>query len=166
VLTGYRPTGPLHVGHWFGNIENMLRLQEKLKFKMIFTSSSEIYGDYGGVMKEDVLAHLAVSEGGQLGQINRCLAGEKPVPDDFDLTRFNRRSVQKQADKSVADMLREIETAHAQVLELLDKVSEADFDKSGRHARGDILTVEQFFIRTTEHRREHAEQLQRTLASA
>ena len=27
VLTGYRPTGPLHVGHWFGNIENMLRLQ-------------------------------------------------------------------------------------------------------------------------------------------
>jgi tryptophanyl-tRNA synthetase len=29
VLTGYRPTGALHVGHWFGNIENMLRLQEE-----------------------------------------------------------------------------------------------------------------------------------------
>jgi tryptophanyl-tRNA synthetase len=29
VLTGYRPTGPLHVGHWFGNILNMLRLQEE-----------------------------------------------------------------------------------------------------------------------------------------
>ena len=29
VLTGYRPTGPLHVGHWFGNIQNMLRLQEE-----------------------------------------------------------------------------------------------------------------------------------------
>ena len=28
VLTGYRPTGPLHVGHWFGNIQNMLRLQD------------------------------------------------------------------------------------------------------------------------------------------
>ncbi|HYU57172.1 MAG TPA: tryptophan--tRNA ligase [Actinomycetota bacterium] len=27
VLTGYRPTGPLHLGHWFGNIQNMLRLQ-------------------------------------------------------------------------------------------------------------------------------------------
>jgi tryptophanyl-tRNA synthetase len=27
VLTGYRPTGPLHIGHWAGNIENMLRLQ-------------------------------------------------------------------------------------------------------------------------------------------
>ncbi len=30
VLTGYRPTGPLHVGHWAGNIENMLSLQEEL----------------------------------------------------------------------------------------------------------------------------------------
>ncbi|MGH2739766.1 MAG: tryptophan--tRNA ligase [Actinomycetota bacterium] len=29
VLTGYRPTGPLHVGHWFGNIQNMLQLQDQ-----------------------------------------------------------------------------------------------------------------------------------------
>ena len=28
VLTGYRPTGPMHVGHWFGNVLNLLRLQE------------------------------------------------------------------------------------------------------------------------------------------
>ena len=29
VLTGYRPTGPLHVGHWFGNIRSMLELQQE-----------------------------------------------------------------------------------------------------------------------------------------
>jgi tryptophanyl-tRNA synthetase len=29
VLTGYRPTGALHLGHWAGNIENMLRLQDE-----------------------------------------------------------------------------------------------------------------------------------------
>jgi dTDP-glucose 4,6-dehydratase len=34
--------------------KHLLRFQEKLKFRMIFTSSSEIYGDYAGVMKEDV----------------------------------------------------------------------------------------------------------------
>ena len=27
MLTGYRPTGPLHLGHWFGNILNMVELQ-------------------------------------------------------------------------------------------------------------------------------------------
>lgn len=35
-------------------MKNVLRFQEKLKFKLVFTSSSEIYGDYDGVMKEDV----------------------------------------------------------------------------------------------------------------
>jgi len=27
VLTGFRPTGQLHIGHWFGNVTNMVRLQ-------------------------------------------------------------------------------------------------------------------------------------------
>jgi len=29
VLTGYRPTGKLHLGHWFGNLQNMLKLQDQ-----------------------------------------------------------------------------------------------------------------------------------------
>jgi tryptophanyl-tRNA synthetase len=29
VLTGYRPTGKLHLGHWFGNLQNMLTLQDE-----------------------------------------------------------------------------------------------------------------------------------------
>jgi tryptophanyl-tRNA synthetase len=36
VLTGYRPTGPLHVGHWAGNIENMLRLQGDPRYECFF----------------------------------------------------------------------------------------------------------------------------------
>jgi len=27
ILTGYRPTGKLHLGHWFGNLQNMMALQ-------------------------------------------------------------------------------------------------------------------------------------------
>lgn len=29
VLSGFRPTGPLHVGHWAGAIENFVRLQDE-----------------------------------------------------------------------------------------------------------------------------------------
>jgi tryptophanyl-tRNA synthetase len=36
VVTGYRPTGPLHIGHWAGNIENMLRLQDDPAFECFF----------------------------------------------------------------------------------------------------------------------------------
>lgn len=35
--------------------KNLIRLQEKYGFKVIFTSSSEVYGDYPGTMKEDVM---------------------------------------------------------------------------------------------------------------
>ena len=35
--------------------KHMIRLQEKLKFRMIFFSSAEVYGDYNGIMTEDVM---------------------------------------------------------------------------------------------------------------
>lgn len=42
---------------WLTNVvgtKNILRVQEKKKFKMIFFSSAEIYGDYEDVMSEDI----------------------------------------------------------------------------------------------------------------
>lgn len=112
---------------------------------------------------KDVLIHLAVSEAGHVNQITRAVAGEEPVPADFDLSRFNRRSVQKNAEKSVADLLRDLEAAYGQLVARLESVSEADLDKSARHARGDTLTVEGFFRRCAEHRLDHAQQLQRAI---
>ena len=29
VLSGFRPTGPLHIGHWAGNVRNAVRLQDE-----------------------------------------------------------------------------------------------------------------------------------------
>ena len=43
---------------WRTNVigtKNLIRLQEKYKFRMIFASSSEVYGDYDGLMTEDVM---------------------------------------------------------------------------------------------------------------
>ena len=111
----------------------------------------------------DVLAHVAVSEGGQFSVIQRVLAGEGGVPADFELNRYNRRAVQKQAEHTVPDFLAAIERDHTQVLALLETVSETDLDRTGRHARGDMLTVAQFFHRITEHRRQHADELARNL---
>jgi dTDP-glucose 4,6-dehydratase len=50
---------------WGTNVigtKHMLRLQEKLKFRMIFFSSAEVYGDYTGRMTEDVMEKNPISD--------------------------------------------------------------------------------------------------------
>ena len=42
--------------------KHILRLQEKLKFKHIFFSSCEVYGDYDGFMTEDVMLDNKISD--------------------------------------------------------------------------------------------------------
>ncbi|MCW3130748.1 MAG: NAD-dependent epimerase/dehydratase family protein [Methanophagales archaeon] len=43
---------------WATNVigtKHIIRLQEKLGFRMVFYSSAEVYGDYEGIMREDVM---------------------------------------------------------------------------------------------------------------
>lgn len=50
---------------WRTNVigtKNMLRLQEIHRFRMIFFSSAEVYGDYDGVMAEDVMENIAIKQ--------------------------------------------------------------------------------------------------------
>jgi len=42
--------------------KNVIRLQEKLGFKLVHFSSSEVYGDYDGVMAEDVMDSVAIRQ--------------------------------------------------------------------------------------------------------
>jgi dTDP-glucose 4,6-dehydratase len=42
--------------------KNILRAQEKKKFRLIFFGSAEVYGDYEGVMREDVMDTVAIKQ--------------------------------------------------------------------------------------------------------
>ena len=42
--------------------KNIIRLQEKYKFKLIHFSSSEIYGDYDGLMAEPISEYIAIKQ--------------------------------------------------------------------------------------------------------
>ena len=50
---------------WQTNVigtKHIIRLQEKYKFRMIFFSSAEVYGDYEGLMTEDVMEKNPISD--------------------------------------------------------------------------------------------------------
>lgn len=42
--------------------KNVLRLQERHKFRLIFFSSAEVYGDYGGLLREDVIDRTPIRQ--------------------------------------------------------------------------------------------------------
>jgi len=42
--------------------KNIIKLQEKKKFRMIFFGSAEVYGDYDGVMSEDVMEKIPIKQ--------------------------------------------------------------------------------------------------------
>lgn len=50
---------------WLTNVvgaKNIIRLQEKKKFRMIFFSSAEVYGDWDGKMSEDVIDKVPIKQ--------------------------------------------------------------------------------------------------------
>lgn len=50
---------------WRSNVvgtKNLIRLQESLRFRTVFFSSSEVYGDYDGIMSEDVMDRVEVRQ--------------------------------------------------------------------------------------------------------
>jgi len=50
---------------WHTNVvgtKNMLRLQEQHRFRMIFFSSAEVYGDYDQLMSEDVMERVPIKQ--------------------------------------------------------------------------------------------------------
>ncbi len=50
---------------WITNVigtKHLLRLQERHRFRMVFFGSAEVYGDHGGIMKEDVLDSIPIRQ--------------------------------------------------------------------------------------------------------
>ncbi|MGB3345736.1 MAG: NAD(P)-dependent oxidoreductase [Candidatus Humimicrobiia bacterium] len=50
---------------WQTNVigtKNIIRMQEKKKFRIIFFSSAEVYGDYDGLMKEEVMDKVPIKQ--------------------------------------------------------------------------------------------------------
>lgn len=123
-----------------------------------------VYSEEGaGWTVRDVVAHLADAESGLLGQVQRLLAGKVTVPEDFDLDRWNRSAVRRSRNRSLAELIGQIETSHQKALVTLRSVDHASLDRAGRHSSGEVLTVEGFFRRMADHRREHTRDLKSAL---
>lgn len=122
-----------------------------------------VYADGGEWTVKQLLTHVASAEPGQLATGERMLAGEARLGEGFSLHIWNRRQVEKRKDRAPADLLSDLAASRQQTLAWIDRLAESDFEKSGQHARGDFITVEQLCYRIGEHEAAHAAEIQKAL---
>lgn len=114
----------------------------------------------------DILRHVTDSERGMTALIVQIKGGGEGVPPDFDLNRWNQRAVTKLQEKSVTDLLADMDTNRANLLAVIDGLEDDDWQKSGRHASLQIMTIEEVCHLIADHEVGHDEVIARALASA
>jgi hypothetical protein len=112
---------------------------------------------------KQLLLHVATSESGQIKTAQAIAAGQPTVPDDFDLDRYNARQIEKNQAKQSPEILFGLAESRQKLLAFLEKVPDSALDASGKHGRGDVITLEQLFLRIGEHEEDHAGEIKQAL---
>ncbi len=111
-----------------------------------------------------MVVHLVDSQKGMTTQIRRIHAGEETVPPDFDLNRWNRRAVEKAADRTPEELRAALGSDRAALKQVLGGLSDADLDKQGRHSSLKIMSIEEIAVLIGTHERDHAQVIARRFA--
>ncbi len=118
------------------------------------------YSEEGGDWRVlDLLRHVVDSERGMTALMTQVQAGGAGVPDDFDLSRWNRRIVEKMQGRSLDDLMTALAQNRVALFDFIDTLANEDWDKKGRHASGHILTIAQVCQLIASHERAHTAEI-------
>ncbi len=123
----------------------------------------QLYSDGAAWTLRQLAIHLLISERGIIQVIQRAYAGEDPIAPDYDVDRYNKRSVEKHADMTIAEAVAGLHEARQAYLAWLDTVEEAKLDVVKRHPLQDKIPLWQFIERQALHERMHAQDIERYL---
>lgn len=111
-----------------------------------------------------VAIHLAISEIRLFGLMKSILeTGAASVPDDFDVDRYNKRSVEKRDDMTAAEARAQQAAARAEVLAWLDTLTDADLEVRGRHPVIGIIPIDMYIRVIARHQKDHTADVARAL---
>ncbi len=123
-----------------------------------------VYSEGAAWNVKQLLIHLAISDKGQSITVQKIAVGQDPIPEDFDVERYNRRSVEKQADMTVEQARESLRESRADLMAWLDTIEEAALSRQGRHANLNIFSVSQFLDIMAHHEQTHADDIAAVLA--
>jgi hypothetical protein len=117
-----------------------------------------------GWSAREVVHHLADSEMTSAIRLRRLLVEDKPVIAGYDEEAFAQRLFY--ADRPLEAALDALSAARRTSLELLERLSEADWQRGGTHSESGRYSVEDWLEIYAAHAHDHAAQITAGLRSA
>lgn len=124
---------------------------------------TQVYSEGAAWTARQLAIHLAITDKGHNNMVTTIAKGENSIPEDFDLERFNRRSVEKRAEMSIAEIRASLNATEAERNAWLDTIEDATLDMQGRHGSMRILSIEEILGVVAQHDRDHANDIARVL---
>lgn len=116
----------------------------------------------GGWTARQIIHHTADSEMTSAIRLRRLIAEDNPALGAYDEELFARRL---HYDRPIAASLAATRAARESTAEILDRLSDSDWRRAGRHPEHDSYTVEDWLQIYAAHCHEHADQLRKALRS-
>lgn len=115
---------------------------------------------YEGWTIKDVLAHVIGWDQRVLRTLPLMLQNRASEVASVEVDDFNRESIQSWRDKSLAEVLSEVQSTHQRILEILSGLDHKEVDMR-RERHGRIITIRSYVIDVMiEHDREHAAEIE------
>ena len=143
-------------------------LKKNLKDTVVFLRSLtpqelgiQVYEDGAKWTVKQVLAHFVTIEGTMQWLFKDILAGGPGSPEDFDVDRFNRSQPKKLDGLSIAELITQFKSVRENTISIVGAMSDADFDREGRHAFHGHGKLERFIRWTYEHVNLHLDDIRK-----
>ncbi len=125
---------------------------------------TQIYSDGAAWTARQLLVHLALSNQGLNNQVMGIAEGREVIPADFDIQRYNKRSVEKRADMTIEEARAALNEARTALFNWMAAVDDSVLPREGRHASLQIMSVDAILDLIADHERAHADDIARVLA--
>jgi uncharacterized protein (TIGR03083 family) len=120
---------------------------------------------YEGWTVRDLLTHLTTAESGFVPTLRRMAAGEGGVPADFDPNRWNAGQLRRRGDPLPEQLRAELESAHTDMVALLDSLDDMALDHRGHLSSGAEGSTEDNFRLVASHKRGHTRDIRAAFAT-
>lgn len=126
----------------------------------------EVYQDGQGWTAIQVVAHFITIERSMHWLFRNILDGGEGSPADFDPDRFNRKQVPKIDHLPLDTLMTQFKEVRAETIDIVRQMTDADLDRTGRHAFHGHGTLERFIRWAYEHARLHEDDIRKAIGQS